>query len=603
MRRSVFTRLLVVVVLIAVCSIAATAWLATQLTKASIAREQGRELASDNRTYAALLFYATAHRDWSEVDAVLRELTEEHPNRRVVLVTKDGRTVFDRGGDGGQLPATASAVVDALAVDPVLVPDAPADRIDKRVLGPFRTPIDFREHEDRTGSLYCLRMVKKERAKLDCRENDLPFDTAADFFALLDLEDLVNACLARRSLPPVDLDPDYTPARKQSTGVDPPDEPAVAACVAASRKEQLAPYVAPAVLLYVTNPTGPPTAGISLSGNGWQVVGAAAAVLLAAVGVTALAGARITRPLRALTAAAQHLSSGGAIPPVPVRGQDEIAGLTRAFNTMATNRAQLEQARKAMVSDVAHELRTPLSNIRGWLEAAQDGVSDLDPALVTLLLKEALVLQHVVDDLQDLAVADAGSLRLTLEPVAVPAVLAQVRAAHEARAGQAGITLSVSSAEGLEVEADAVRLRQILDNLVANALRYVPSGGSVSVEAVLESAGADGSVLDGPGAGGAALGGWGAGGVGPDGAGSVHPHVVISVADTGSGISADDLPHVFDRFWRADKSRARSTGGSGLGLAIVRKLVEAHGGSVGVTSAPGVGTTFTVRLPARDRRH
>jgi two-component system sensor histidine kinase BaeS len=567
MRRSIFTRLLVVVVLIAVCSIAATAWLATQLTKASIAREQGRELASDNRIYAALLTHATAHRDWSEVDAVLRELAVEHPNRRIVLVTKDGRTVADRGGDGGQLPATASAVVDALAVDPVLVPDAPADRIDKRVLGPFRTPIDFREHEDRTGSLYCLRMVKKERTKLDCRENDLPFDTAADFFALLDLEDLVNACLARRALPPVDLDPDYTPARKQSTGANPPDEPAVAACVAASRKEQLAPYVAPAVLLYLTNPTGTPTAGISLSGNGWQVVGAATAVLLAAVWVAALAGARITRPLRALTAAAQHLSSGGAVPPVPVRGEDEIAGLTRAFNTMAANRAQLEQARKAMVSDVAHELRTPLSNIRGWLEAAQDGVSDLDPALVTLLLKEALVLQHVVDDLQDLAVADAGSLRLTLEPVAVPAVLAQVRTAHEVRAAQAGITLSVSSEE-LTVEADAVRLRQILDNLVANALRYVPSGGSVSVEAVLDGA-----------------------------------EVVISVADTGSGISAEDLPHVFDRFWRADKSRARSTGGSGLGLAIVRKLVEAHGGSVGVTSAPGLGTTFVVRLPAGDRRH
>ncbi|MET8765004.1 HAMP domain-containing sensor histidine kinase [Lentzea sp. NPDC004782] len=572
MRRSVFTRLLVVVVLIAVCSIAATAWLATQLTKASIAREQGRELASDNKIYAALLLYATAHRDWSEVDGVLGSLAEEHPNRRVVLVTKDGRTVADQGGDGGQLPATASAVVDALAVDPVLVPDAPADRIDKRVLGPFRTPIDFRDREDRTGSLYCLRLVKKEQRKLDCRENDLPFDTAADFTALLDLEDLVNACLARRSLPPVDLDPDYTPARKQSTGADPPDKPAVAACVAASRKEQLAPYVAPPVLLYLTNPKGTPTAAISLSGNGWQVVGAAAAVLLAAVGVTALAGARITRPLRALTAAAQHLSSGGAIPPVPVRGQDEIAGLTRAFNTMAANRAQLEQARKAMVSDVAHELRTPLSNIRGWLEAAQDGVSDLDPALVTLLLKEALVLQHVVDDLQDLAVADAGSLRLTLEPVAVPAVLAQVRAAHEARAAQAGVALSVSSGD-LTVEADAVRLRQILDNLVANALRYVPAGGSVSVEAVL-----DGSV-------------------------PVHSHVVISVADTGSGISAEDLPHVFDRFWRADKSRARSTGGSGLGLAIVRKLVEAHGGSVGVTSAPGLGTTFTVRLPARDHRH
>ena len=562
MRRSVFTRLLVVVVLIAVCSIAATAWLATQLTKASIAREQGRELASDNKFYSTLLAYAAEHRDWSEVDGYVETLMTEHPGRRLVLVTKDGRTVIDRGGDGGELPAKAAAVVDPLAVDPVLVPGAPADRIDKRVLGPFRTPIDFRDREDRTGSLFCLRLVKKERARLDCRERDLPFDTAADFYALLDLEDLVDACLARRSLPPVELDPDYTPAQKQSTGVPPPDEPAVAVCVAASRKEQLTPYVAPPVLLYLTNPTGTPTTAISLSGNGWQVVGAAAAVLLAAIGVAAFAGARITRPLRALTAAAQHMSGGSEIPPVPVRGQDEIAGLTRAFNTMAATRAQVEQARKAMVSDVAHELRTPLSNIRGWLEAAEDGVSDLDPALITLLLKEALVLQHVVDDLQDLAVADAGSLRLTLERVNVASALEQVQAAHDVRATQTGVTLAVSADASLTVRADALRLRQILDNLVANALRYVPAGGSVTVEAVAE-----------------------------DGA------VVFTVTDTGSGISQDDLPHVFDRFWRADKSRSRTTGGSGLGLAIVRKLVEAHGGTVGVTSTTGVGTTFRVRLP------
>ncbi|MFJ5991698.1 ATP-binding protein [Lentzea sp. NPDC092896] len=562
MRRSVFTRLLVVVVLIAVCSIAATAWLATQLTKASIAREQGRELASDNTIYTTLLAYAAGHRDWSEVDGYVESLMTEHPGRRLVLVTKDGRTVTDRGGDGGELPAKAAAVVDPLAVDPVLVPGAPADRIDKRVLGPFRTPIDFRDREDPTGSLFCLRMVKKEQTRLDCRERDLPFDTAADFYALLDLEDLVATCLARRSLPPVDLDPDYTPALKQSTGVPPPDEPAVAACVAASRKEQLTPYVAPPVLLYLTNPTGTPTTAISLSGNGWQVVGAAAAVLLAAIGVAAFAGARITRPLRALTAAAQHMSGGGDIPPVPVRGQDEIAGLTRAFNTMAATRAQVEQARKAMVSDVAHELRTPLSNIRGWLEAAEDGVSDLDPALITLLLKEALVLQHVVDDLQDLAVADAGSLRLTHERVNVASALEQVQAAHDVRATQAGVTLAMSADPSLTVRADALRLRQILDNLVANALRYVPAGGSVTVEATA----GDGTV-------------------------------VFTVTDTGSGISQDDLPHVFDRFWRADRSRSRTTGGSGLGLAIVRKLVEAHDGTVGVTSTTGVGTTFRVRLP------
>ncbi|MCS7475784.1 sensor histidine kinase [Umezawaea endophytica] len=558
MRRSVFARVLAVAVLVALCSIAATAWLATQLTRASIEREQGRELAADNRIYATLLEHATRHRDWSDAGGVLASLVEANPHRRITLVAKDGGTLADVGGDRGPLPSTAAAVVDALAVDPVLVPDAPADRVDERVLGPFRTPIQFREREDRTGSLGCLRDTRKGRDAKDCQESRLSFDTAADFAALLDLEDIANGCLARKGLPEVELDPDFTPARKQSTGSGVPDEPAVAGCVAASRKEQLAPYVAPPALLYLSSPS---TAAISLSGNGWQVAGAAGAVLLVAAGVTALVGARITRPLRALTAAARHMSDGGVAPPVRVSGHDEVADLARAFNTMAANRARLEQARRAVVGDVAHELRTPLSNIRGWLEAAEDGVSDGGPELTALLLKEALVLQHVVDDLQDLAVADAGELRLVVEEVPVAEAFEQVRAAHGPQAAQAGVVLSAAAAE-LVVVADPVRLRQILDNLVTNALRYVPAGGSVALAATR-----DGS------------------------------DVLITVADTGGGIAADDVPHVFDRFWRADRSRARATGGSGLGLSIVRKFVEAHGGSVAVASTLGKGTTFTLRFP------
>jgi two-component system sensor histidine kinase BaeS len=359
MRRSVFVRLLAVAVLVAVCSIATTAWLATHLTRASIARDQGQELATDNQIYASLLTHATQNRDWSEPGGVVESIAGWHRNRRIVLVAKDGNVLADAGGDRGPLPSTPSAVVDPLAVDPVLVPDAPADRIDERVLGPFRTPMTFRDREDRTGTLNCLRAKKKNRPTKDCLENRLPSDTAADFAALLDLEDLTDACLARKQLPAVELNPDFTPALKQTSGNPVPDEPAVAACVTASRKEQLTPYVAPPALLYLTNPSGTPTAAFDVTGNGWHVVGAAAAVLVVAVVVTAFAGARITRPLRALTAAAQHMSDGGEAPPVRVSGQDEIAGLAKAFNTMAAKRAQLEQARKALVSDIAHELRTP----------------------------------------------------------------------------------------------------------------------------------------------------------------------------------------------------------------------------------------------------
>ncbi|WP_244177920.1 sensor histidine kinase, partial [Streptomyces atriruber] len=209
-----------------------------------------------------------------------------------------------------------------------------------------------------------------------------------------------------------------------------------------------------------------------------------------------------------------------------------------------------------------HELRTPLSNIRGWLEAAEDGVVDTDPELVTSLLEEALLLQHIVDDLQDLAAADAGTLRLHREPVRAAEIADQVAAAHQARADGAGVRLRATAFGDPWVTADPLRLRQAIGNLVSNAVRHTPEGGSVRISCR-----------------------------------TTADAVLIEVADTGTGIAAADLPHVFDRFWRADKSRTRATGGSGLGLSIVRKLVEAHDGTVSAQSVPGKGSLFTVRLP------
>ncbi|MFD0551330.1 sensor histidine kinase [Streptomyces rectiviolaceus] len=230
---------------------------------------------------------------------------------------------------------------------------------------------------------------------------------------------------------------------------------------------------------------------------------------------------------------------------------------------MAAHRKALEDQRQAMVSDVAHELRTPLSNIRGWLEAAEDGVVATDPELVSSLLEEALLLQHIVNDLQDLAAADAGTLRLHREPVHASDVVDQVAAAHQAGAEAAGVRLSATTLGDPCFTADPLRLRQAIGNLVSNAIRHTPQGGSVTIgcRATLDA-------------------------------------VVVEVADTGTGIDPDDLPHVFDRFWRADKSRTRATGGSGLGLAIVRQLVEGHGGTVTARSTPGEGAVFTVRVPS-----
>ena len=215
-----------------------------------------------------------------------------------------------------------------------------------------------------------------------------------------------------------------------------------------------------------------------------------------------------------------------------------------------------------MVSDIAHEMRTPVSNIRGWLEAVEDGVAAPDRRLLSSLLEEATLLQHVITDLQDLAEADAGALRLHREQVYLTDLLAQVAEAHRAQADRVGVTIAVRTEADPQVDADPVRLRQAVGNLVANAVRHTPSGGRVTISASATDA-----------------------------------EVIVSVTDTGSGISAEDLPRVFDRFWRAEKSRSRQTGGSGLGLAIVRQLTEAHGGTVSATSTPAQGSTFTLHLP------
>ncbi|WP_433891137.1 sensor histidine kinase [Streptomyces sp. CA-111067] len=355
------------------------------------------------------------------------------------------------------------------------------------------------------------------------------------------------------------------------------DDRAIGSCVDSARREQLTAYVAAPALLFIDSPGAVSVPGFDLSpSNTARIAGVTALVLVLTVGASVIAGVRLVRPLHALTGAAQRMRDGLASEPVPVGADNEIGRLAATFNDMALHRSRLEEQRKVMVSDVAHELRTPLSNIRGWLEAAQDGLAEPDPAFVASLLEEAVQLQHIIDDLQDLAAAEAGALRLHLEPVRVDELLGQVAAAHQGRAETAGVTLVVAGppeggawpAEFDTFDADPVRLRQAVSNLVSNALRHTPPGGTVTLRARA---------------------------AGPPG------EIVLEVADTGSGISAQDLPHVFDRFWRADKSRTRSTGGSGLGLPIVLKLAEAHGGTAGVTSTVGEGSVFTLRLPTAGR--
>lgn len=354
------------------------------------------------------------------------------------------------------------------------------------------------------------------------------------------------------------VEPDYIQGGKTRTGHPTAADASTNNCFIDSRRQQLDPYVAPVADLFLGNGTLP-RFDMS-SGNKAKVVGVTGLVLVLTVAVTAVVATRLVRPLRALTHAAQQ-------PPeqhvrVPVTTRDETGILAEAFNALTERRERLEAQRKALVNDVAHELRTPLTNIRGWLEVTRDGVVEPDPELLASLHEEALVLQRVIDDLQDLAAADAGTLRLHHEPVRADDLLAQVAAAHRVAADSGGAHL-VTTVDGCPwLDADPVRMRQAVGNLVSNAIRHTPADGTITL-----SARADGD------------------------------RVVIEVADTGTGIAAQDLPYVFDRFWRAEKSRSRRTGGSGLGLPIVRQLAAAHGGSVTAESEKGVGSVFTLVLP------
>ncbi|MEV7037005.1 HAMP domain-containing sensor histidine kinase [Amycolatopsis sp. NPDC051061] len=578
LRRSLVVRLTAVSLLIALGSIAATAWLAVQTTTRAIQQEQGQALSGDATIYTEVLGYAAANHTWDQVGPKLKTLSEQ-TGRRIVLTTLDRHVLGDSGGAPVTLPVKATASVDPLHVDAVLLPQAGTSGIDPRAVGPFRLPPKERDDLDGLArkAVACLdsmgitgqvRESASGRAQLTgtdplsvryfaakCGIYELATPTPTEQAALDSLNEAVNRCLQSQGADPVKLDLDL-----EVLAVS--DQEPSRGCLDSGRREQLTPFVAPPALLFTLGPGGSQLPTFTLSQeNLTRILAVTGVVLVLAAAITVLVARRLSRPLRALTEAAKQDR------PAPVKTRDEVGYLAAAFNDLTARRERIEEQRKAMVSDIAHELRNPLNVIRGRLEAAEDGHLPFDRALSTSLLEETVLLQHIVEDLQDLAAADAGRLRLHPEPVDAAELAGHVAAAHADRAAEAGVTLTVSAHGETGFEADPVRLRQIVSNLVTNAVRHTPAGGRVTIHVS--------STVD---------------------------EVVIAVADTGTGIAAEDLPHVFDRFWRAEKSRSRQTGGSGLGLAIVRHLVQAHGGSIDVESEVDSGSTFTVRLPKPDLR-
>jgi len=354
---------------------------------------------------------------------------------------------------------------------------------------------------------------------------------------------------------------------------------AVAVAVPVLVNDESVALLAPTAL-----PSGATAAEAAFMAQVNRAIGVAAlAAGVVALVTGALLAASILRPLQRLETAVAQIAQGDLAARVERPGPDEVGRLGDAFNRMAAGLQEQEELRRRLVADIAHELRTPLSVVQGNLQALLDGIYPLTTDEVRLIHDETRLLTRLVNDLHELAQAEARRLPLALQPVDVAEALTSTAERFAPLAAVKGVTLRVDGAPAaLCVRADPERLAQILHNLVGNALRHTPSGGVITLAGEMDAA---------------------------DSARTGHGVVRFSVRDSGPGIALADLPHVFDRFYRAERDRARAkngapesnapeTTGAGLGLAIVKALVEAHGGAVGVESRPGEGACFWLTLPA-----
>jgi signal transduction histidine kinase len=323
-------------------------------------------------------------------------------------------------------------------------------------------------------------------------------------------------------------------------------------------------FTSPSVGTLYSTPLPGAKSTVSLGGPiiSYLLWGGLVAILLA-VFLTLLLSQMMISPLKALTATAKKLGKGELSARVVTKDKGELGDLAGAFNTMAADLEKNEKLRRNMIADTAHELRTPLSNIRGYLEAIQDGVIQPDNATISSLNEEAALLSRLTDDLQDLAMADAGILKLVKQPENIIDIINNSIKAVAGRVSVKGIKLQTDLPTELPpCNVDAHRIMQVILNLINNAITHTPTGGLIAITAIQNG-----------------------------------PQILITVKDTGEGIPGEDLPNIFERFYRVDKSRNRATGGHGLGLTIAKRLVEAHGGRISAQSELGKGSSFTFTIP------
>ncbi|MEM7284770.1 MAG: ATP-binding protein [Actinomycetota bacterium] len=529
MLRTLRSRLTVIGIVVALVAVVVTAISVRQLTESDIRGAIERDLDVEFLIRDEIAFHGLVNGGWDDIEATVADLSLRFDERIAV----------------------ASLAGEVLADSEVLVEDSEASLPSQAlIVDPESTLVDF-GFEDLDGDdendavASCLADigvgavgVAADTGVVVVPVRELSEDEALAFLTCAEAQDVLDAEFFLEELDPADIVTDIGDADLPIGAID----------------------VEPVQLFigYGDQRDDPVLASLGSAGFWVPVL----IVLALIAGGAALMASRLARPLSSLTAAARRMRHGDLAARAEIGGAEEIATLGSAFNEMASSLQAEDQARKTLTTDVAHELRSPLANLRGYLEGIQDGVVEPDAGTIASLHEEATAMQTLVDDLQQLSLAETGRLHLRREDLDVGDLVERAVAAHRGAAAAAGVDLAASTTPGLVTAVDPDRFRQVLGNLIGNALRHTAAGGSVDV--LCERSGAT---------------------------------VLVRVSDTGIGIEPHHLPHLFERFYRADESRSRATGGSGLGLAITQELIRAHDGEITVTSAVGQGTAFTILLP------
>lgn len=530
-------RVVGLLVIVAVVAAAFSTWMTWRQATAQMEKIATSDMAEVDKIADSLKQYAYSHGTWERVAPRVLQLSTD-TGQRIRITAGEGLVIADSDVLRGRKPRDfSSRPVAIIDPTPQLIP---YDReMTMRVERTVEHVATYRAHLLR---MQCLTRLGRKLLAMP-NKYGLP--------ALHTTTYVSDGCGVRSTPPPTASDRDavescaYVATNKLND------------CLQLAFRESVKKNSPPSVEMYL-GVGNPPLPRLSAA----RVAGLAASVAVVVALAAVLLTRTVLRPVRTLTAATSSLGQGDLGRRVPVEGRDEIARLGRAFNRMAGSIQAGEERQRRLTGDVAHELRTPLANIRGYVEAFQDGYLEPTPELLASLHEEVMLQQRIVDDLQDLALAEAGALTYHFSAVDLGELLETCRIAHRARAEEAGVRLEVSTGgRPVAVGADPYRLRQAVGNLVSNAVRATSPGGAVTLE------------------------------LAEDG-----ERALVRVRDTGAGIPQEHLPHLFDRFWRGDASRGRRTGGSGLGLSIVRQIVRDHGGWVDVTSTVGEGTTFTVTL-------